>query len=72
MGLSAYLAIGPLIEEFTTGNAVAMLIIASGLLFYFPFVWKKCELPFDLVGKAELFLQKYFEVVPVIERNKSD
>ena len=72
MGLSIYLAIGPLIEDFNAGNAIAMIIIASGVFFYIPFVWKKLELPFELMSKFELFLQKYFEVVPVVENNKKD
>ena len=57
MGLSIYLAIGPLIEEilelFTAGNAMAMIIIVSGVFFYIPFFWKKLELPFDLMSKFE-------------------
>ena len=72
LGLSIYLAIGPLIEDFTAGNAMAMIIIASGVFFYIPFVWKKLELPFELMSKFELFLQTYFEVVPVVENNKKD
>ena len=50
---------------------MAAVLILAGLIFYVPFVWLKWTLPLDLYKKVEIFVQLYFEVVPV-DVNKTD
>merc|ERR1719462_577928 len=38
-GISIYLVIGPLIDSWSNSYLLAMVLIASGVIFYIPFVW---------------------------------
>ena len=44
---------------------IAAILIFAGLIFYIPFVWLGLTLPLGIYKKLEIFIQKYFEVVPV-------
>ena len=70
-GISAYLVIGPLIEYPSTTYAIAAGLIFAGLIFYIPFIYFNLSVPFQIMDKLEIFLQMFFEVVPV-ESNESE
>ena len=57
--------IGPLIEYPSATYAIAAGLILAGLVFYIPFVYFKLSLPFRIMERIEIFLQMFFEVVPV-------
>ena len=48
---------------------LAVALIFAGLIFYIPFVYFGLALPLGLYQKLEVFVQQYFEVVP-IEKNE--
>lgn len=48
--ISAYLVIAPVVSEPSIGFLLAALLILSGLLFYYPFVYRKIE--WKLVGEC--------------------
>uniref|UniRef100_A0A0L8FLW4 Cationic amino acid transporter C-terminal domain-containing protein n=2 Tax=Octopus bimaculoides TaxID=37653 RepID=A0A0L8FLW4_OCTBM len=60
--MSAYLVLAPVIQNPKIEFFFAFLFICSGLLFYFPFVYKKISPPG--IGRFQLFLQKLLCVVP--------
>ena len=57
--------IGPLFEYPSMAYLLATVLIFSGLLFYIPFVHLGWTLPLGAYKKLEIFVQKFFEVVPV-------
>ena len=44
---------------------LAVALIFAGLIFYIPFVYFGLDLPLGLYQKIEVFVQQYFEVVPI-------
>ncbi|XP_029638312.1 b(0,+)-type amino acid transporter 1 [Octopus sinensis] len=60
--MSAYLVLAPVIQNPKMEFFFAFLFICSGLIFYFPFVYKKISAPG--IGRFQLFLQKLLCVVP--------
>ncbi|CAF0959548.1 unnamed protein product [Adineta steineri] len=56
--ISIYLVIAPLISSPSIGFLVAGILILFGLVFYYPFVYRKIELQF--IKKANTFLITFF------------
>ena len=69
--IALYLVIGPIIEYPSMSYLLATILIFAGLLFYIPFVYMGWTLPLGAYQKLEIFVQKYFEVVPV-DMDKND
>ena len=69
--ISLYLVIGPIIEYPSMAYLLATVLIFAGLIFYIPFVYMGWTLPLGAYQKLEIFVQKYFEVVPV-DMDKDD
>ena len=63
--IALYLVIGPIIEYPSMAYLLATILIFAGLIFYIPFVWLGWQLPLGAYQKLEIFVQQYFEVVPV-------
>jgi len=69
--IALYLVIGPIIEYPSMAYLLATVLIFAGLIFYIPFVHLGWTLPLGAYQKLEIFVQKYFEVVPV-DMDKED
>ena len=53
-GISIYLVVAPLVDNWSNAYLLAMLIIFAGLIFYIPFVWLDWTLPWGLFEKIEI------------------
>ena len=69
--IALYLVIAPIIEYPSMSYLLATILIFAGLIFYIPFVYMGLSLPLGAYQKLEIFVQKYFEVVPV-DMDKND